>query len=196
MFILIVALALLFVMPPHVDAGEKGPTTSETRPGAASLPSDEQLDALLAARNWDGLVTAFEGVRSDETSVRALDWLDARINSGGGSLLGFLYTRLLWDLPSPQNVNDPDKDPRVRAGLMVLYTLQLIIIDGTSARIKVRPGTGSINFSRTMGPSSSISKRSALNSRQRSSTPRLRSRSAPHRCVRATICCVVAASKR
>src|ERR1700730_5489412 len=47
-----------------------------------------------------------------------------------------------------------------------------------------------------MGPSSSISKRSALNSTQTSSTPRLLSRSAPHRCVRTTICCVVAASKR
>jgi hypothetical protein len=142
MFMLIVALALLFVIPPHVDAGEKpsDPTKSETRPGAASLPSDEQLDALLAARNWDGLVTAFEGVRSDESLVRALDWLDARINSGGGSLLGFLYTRFLWDLRSPQNVNDPDKDPRLRAGLMVLYTLQLIIIDGTKCADQSAPG--------------------------------------------------------
>jgi hypothetical protein len=92
MFILIVAVALLFVMSPQVDAREmvSDPAKSETRPGAASLPSDEQLDALLAARNWEGLVTAFESVRSDESSVRALDWLDARINSGGGSLLGFL----------------------------------------------------------------------------------------------------------
>ena len=48
MFILIVALALLFVMPPPVDAGEKASDTtkSETRL-AAPLPSDEQLDALV-----------------------------------------------------------------------------------------------------------------------------------------------------
>jgi hypothetical protein len=142
MFILMLALALLFVMPSPVDAREKASDTtkSEKRVEVAPLPSDEQLDALLAARNWDGLVTAFEGVRSDESLMRALDWLDARINSGGGSLLGFLYTRLLWDLGSAQNVNDPDKDPRLRAALMVLYTLQLIIIDGTKCADQSAPG--------------------------------------------------------
>src|SRR5262249_3252937 len=88
----------------------------------------------------EGLVTAFESVRSDESSVRALDWLDARINSGGGSLLGFLYSRALWDIGSAQNVNDPDKDLRFRAGLMVLYTLQLIIIDGTKCADQSAPG--------------------------------------------------------
>jgi len=142
MFILILALALLSVMSPQADAREmfSDPAKSETRSGAASLPSDEQLDALLAARNWEGLVTAFESVRSDESSVRALDWLDARINAGGGSLLGFLYSRALWDIGSAQNVNDPDKDLRFRAGLMVLYTLQLIIIDGTKCADQSAPG--------------------------------------------------------
>jgi len=139
MFILIAAVALLFVTSPQADAREI-PAKSETRSEAASLPSDEQLDALLAARNWEGLVTAFESVRSDESSVRALDWLDARINSGGGSLLGFLYSRALWDIGSAQNVNDPDKDLRFRAGLMVLYTLQLIIIDGTKCADQSAPG--------------------------------------------------------
>jgi hypothetical protein len=130
------------VVPLPVDANEKAWDTakSETLPRAAPLPSDEQLDALLAARNWDRLVTAFEGLKSDESLVRALDWLDARINSGGGSLLGFLYSRFLWDLGSAQNVNDPDKDPRLRAGLMVLYTLQLIIIDGTKCADQSAPG--------------------------------------------------------
>jgi hypothetical protein len=142
MFILIVVLALLFVMAPPVYASEKASNTTklETRLGAAPLPSDEQLDALLAARNWDGLVTAFEGVRSDGSLVRVLDWLEARINSGGGSLLGFLYSRFLWDIGSGQNVNDPDRDPRFRAGLMVLYTLQLIIIDGTKCADQSAPG--------------------------------------------------------
>jgi hypothetical protein len=142
MFILIVVLALLFVTATPVDGREKASDTtkSEARLGVAPLPSDEQLDALLAARNWDGLVTAFEGVRSDGSLVRALDWLDARINSGGGSLLGFLYSRFLWDIGSVQNVNDPDKDPRFRAGLMVLYTLQLIIIDGTKCADQSAPG--------------------------------------------------------
>ena len=63
MFILIAAVALLFVTSPQADAREI-PAKSETRSEAASLPSDEQLDALLAARNWEGLVTAFESVRS------------------------------------------------------------------------------------------------------------------------------------
>jgi hypothetical protein len=118
MFILIAVVALLFVMSPQADARDivSDAAKSETRSGVASLPSDEQLDALLAARNWEGLVAAFESVRSDESSVRALDWLDARINSGGGSLLGFLYSRALWDIGSAQNVNDPDKDLRFRAG--------------------------------------------------------------------------------
>jgi hypothetical protein len=142
MFILIVVFALLIVMAPPVDASEKvsDTTKSETGMVAAPLPSDEQLDALLAARNWDGLVTAFEGVKSDESLVRALDWLDARINSGGGFLLAFLNSRFLWDIDSVPNVNNPDKDPRFRAGLMVLYTLQLIIIDGTKCADQSAPG--------------------------------------------------------
>ena len=51
MFILILALALLSVMSPQADAREmvSDPAKSETRSEAASLPSDEQLDALLAA---------------------------------------------------------------------------------------------------------------------------------------------------
>jgi hypothetical protein len=141
MFILIVVFALLFVMAPPVDASEKvSGTKSGTGMVAAPLPSDEQLDALLAARNWNGLVRAFEGAKSDGSLVRALDWLDARINSGGGFLLAFLNSRFLWDIDSVPNVNNPDKDPRFRAGLMVLYTLQLIIIDGTKCADQSAPG--------------------------------------------------------
>jgi hypothetical protein len=192
MFILIVVFALLFVMAPPVDASEKvSGTKSGTGMVAAPLPSDEQLDALLAARNWNGLVRAFDG-----SLVRALDWLDARINSGGGFLLAFLNSRFLWDIDSVPNVNNPDKDPRFRAGLMVLYTLQLIIIDGTKCADQSAPGHRIDQLLEDYGPVIAYLKTKPAKFKQRSSTPRLLLRSAPHRCVRTTMCCVGAASKR
>lgn len=66
-------------------------------PKAGSLEAG--LDALLAARNYDGLGRAvLSDVKDGATAVRALDWLQGRLIAGGGSFVAFLYSAALWRL--------------------------------------------------------------------------------------------------
>lgn len=100
----------------------------------AELPSDAQLDALLAARKWDELAIGLSRARTHEANDRLMNWLGIRINAGDGFFLGFLYARGLWALGNRQKVDDPRKDMRVTAGKMALYTYELIAIDGAKCR--------------------------------------------------------------
>ena len=45
-------------------------------------------------------------------------------------MLGFIYAKDLWDIGEAQKVDDPNKDLRLTAGLITLYTYELIAIDG------------------------------------------------------------------
>jgi hypothetical protein len=104
-----------------------------TQPPAASsadLPSDQDLDALLLAKKWNELGTALSRAKSPESVGRKLDWLQSRLDVGGGSLLGFIYAKDLWDIGEAQKVKDPNQDLRLTAGLITLYTYELIAIDG------------------------------------------------------------------
>lgn len=113
---------------------------SQPQAPASALPSDEQLDALLEAGDWKGLGAALMPATRDEALTRAMAWLHRRIDSGGGSFLGFVYARDLWGLGSALNGNDPMKDMRVTAGLIVLYTFELIRIDGAKCEDRSAPG--------------------------------------------------------
>jgi hypothetical protein len=101
-------------------------------PAAASgdLPSDQDLDALLLAKKWNDLASDLSRAKSPESVARKLDWLQSRLEVGGGSLLGFIYAKDLWDIGDAQKVDDPNKDLRLTAGLITLYTYELIAIDG------------------------------------------------------------------
>ena len=96
----------------------------------ADLPSDQELDALLLAKKWNDLGTALSRAKSPKSVGRKLDWLQSRLEVGGGSLLGFIYARDLWDIGAAQKIDDPNKDLRLTAGLITLYTYELITIDG------------------------------------------------------------------
>ncbi len=101
-------------------------------PAAASgeLPSDQELDALLLAKKWNDLASALSRSKSPESVGRKLDWLQSKLEVGGGSLLGFIYAKDLWDIGEAQKIDDPNKDLRLTAGLIALYTYELIAIDG------------------------------------------------------------------
>jgi hypothetical protein len=86
--------------------------------------------ASTAARDWNAIGAAIVSAKSGEPLVRAMNWLKTRLLSGGGSLLGFLYAPRLWGLGNALKIDDPDQDARVNAGLIVLYTFELIVIDG------------------------------------------------------------------
>lgn len=94
------------------------------------LPSDDQLDALLAARKWNDLVTVLAHAGGPESIVRAMNWERAKIDSGGGFFLGYDYAVKLWTVGNAMKVEDPGKDLRVMAGLITLYSYELIAIDG------------------------------------------------------------------
>ncbi len=96
----------------------------------ADLLSDQELDALLLAKKWNELAAALSRAKSPDSVVRMLDWLHSRLDAGGGSLLGFIYAKDLWDIGEAQKLADPTKDLRITAGLITLYTYELIAIDG------------------------------------------------------------------
>ncbi len=117
---------VMFVAPPGLMAAPP------QQPAAASadLPSDQELDGLLLAKKWNDLGAALSRAQSPDAVVRMLDWLRSRLDAGGGSLLGFIYAKDLWDIGEAQKVDDPGKDRRITAGLITLYTYELIAIDG------------------------------------------------------------------
>lgn len=106
---------------------------------SASLPSDERLDALLAAHDWTGLADALSHAKTNDEAARRLDWLSAKLVAGGGALLGFLYSRDLWSAGQQIKSDDPMGDLRVTAGLFTLYTFMLIAIDGAKCEDQSAP---------------------------------------------------------
>ena len=111
---------------------------------SSSFPSDAELDALLAARNWNGLEAAFsrplvkEQITNDLIS-RRLNWLKARIDAGGGFFLAMFYARDLWGIGNALKVDDPNKDLRSTAALISLYAYEVIVIDGFKCEDRSAP---------------------------------------------------------
>ena len=124
--------AAMLAITPAVAQGQQ-------QPPAATLPSDAELDALLAARNWNAIRVAIVPANSGEALSRSTHWLQTRLLSGGGSLLGFLYATRLWAIGSAMNIEDPNQDSRVTAGVIVLYTYELIVIDGAKCADPTAP---------------------------------------------------------
>jgi hypothetical protein len=81
-----------------------------------------------------------------------MDWLHRKIDAGGGFFLGFMYARDLWLLGSAQKIEDPAKDLRATAGLIVLYTYELIIIDGAKCGDSTAPENRLSQLFRTYAP--------------------------------------------
>jgi hypothetical protein len=134
LFILL-ALAIFSVFALCSVATAQAPSAIARSP----LPSDAELDALLSARNWNGLGAALS--RSDPTSefARKLNWLQTRMENGGGFFLALHFARNFWDTGSTLKIDDPAKDPRITAGLYALYTFELIVIDGARCEDRSAP---------------------------------------------------------
>lgn len=105
-----------------------------------TVPPDDRLDALLAAQDWHGLYQALAPATAGDELLKAMAWMNAKIqSSGGASLLGFIYARDLWGVGNKMKIDDPDRDPRVTAGMIVLYTYELVVIDGTICADRTAP---------------------------------------------------------
>jgi hypothetical protein len=133
------SIAVLLATPAIVQI-EPAVAQERQRPAAGALPSDEQLDALLAARKWDELADALAEARGGDAFGRSISWLKAKIEAGAGFLPVIYYARGLWDAGQSNPVADPDKDPRVTAGFMILYAYALILVDGLKCDDSSAPG--------------------------------------------------------
>jgi hypothetical protein len=125
----LLSIATLLATPAMVQI-EPAAAQEQQRSATHALPSDEQLDALLAARKWDELADALSNATGSEAFLRSINWLKAKIEAGSGFPLVIFYARDLWNAGQSNPIADPDKDPRVTAGFMILYAYALILIDG------------------------------------------------------------------
>jgi len=119
-----------------------GSSFAHEGPQAASstLPSDKALDAMVAARDWHGLGAALSQASDQVSLTRALDWLQAKVTAGGGFMIALMYARELWTVGEAMKLDDPGKDLRVSAGMMMLYAVELIAIDGAKCEDESAPG--------------------------------------------------------
>jgi hypothetical protein len=137
------SIALLLATP-VITTVAPAAAQAQQQPAVGGLPSNEQLDALVAAKKWNELSDALAEVTDADQFARKLDWLKAKVDAGGGLPLVLAYTQGLWDAgQSNSSANpsaDPDKDLRVTAAFMLLYTYALIAVDGVKCEDQSAPG--------------------------------------------------------
>jgi hypothetical protein len=104
---------------------------------AQPAPGDGDLDSLLAAKDWNKLATALS--RPDRDEKVSLDWMKAKLLSGGWYLVSVLYARDLWSIGTQTKVDDPQKDLRLTAGMVTLYTAAVILVDGSKCDDQTAP---------------------------------------------------------
>jgi hypothetical protein len=112
----------------------------QSSPAVHALPSEAELDALLDARKWNDLGAALSNLDGAASFSKSMDWLRTRLDAGGGLMLGMIYARDLWTAGKGQQVGDPANDMRVTAGMITLYTYELIVIDGAKCEDRTAPG--------------------------------------------------------
>ena len=78
--------------------------------------------------------------RPDRDEEKSLEWMDAKLQSGGWYLISVLYARDLWSIGNKAKVDDPQKDLRLTAGIVTLYTAAIILIDGLKCEDETAPG--------------------------------------------------------
>ena len=104
-------------------------------PPADSATYRAKLDGFLAAQDWDGIGVAISHPADNSELLTGLHWLEAKTNAGqGGMFLPTLFAANLWSVgnfpPSAGQTNETGAKLRLEAGIMTLYTYELIVIDG------------------------------------------------------------------
>lgn len=133
---ILIGLAIFSVFAPDISV-----VTAQQPPSnvSASLPSDAELDALLSARNWNGLAAALSRPGQATEFARKLNWLKTRMENGGGLLLPTIYARDLWAIGENLKVADPNTDMRVSAALISFYAYEITVIDGAKCEDQSAP---------------------------------------------------------
>jgi hypothetical protein len=130
---ILIGLAIFSAFALHISVA-----IAQQSSASASLPSDAELDALLAARNWNGLAAVLPRPGPTTEFARKLNWLKTRMDNGGGFFLALEFAREFWDNTGGLT-DDQAKGPRVTAGLYSLYAFELIVIDGAKCEDRSAP---------------------------------------------------------
>jgi hypothetical protein len=104
---------------------------------AQSAPDEGDLDSLLAAKDWNKLRASLS--RPDRDVRESLDWMKAKLLSDGWYLVSVLLARDLWSIGAQAKVDDPEKDLRLTAGFVTLYTAAVILVDGSKCEDQTAP---------------------------------------------------------
>jgi hypothetical protein len=133
---ILIGLAIFLVYTPNISVA-----TAQQPPAnvSVSLPSDGELDALLSARNWNGLGAALAPLGPPSEFARKLNWLKTRMENGGGLLLPTIYARDRWAIGDNLKVTDPNTDMRVSAALISFYAYEITVIDGAKCEDQSAP---------------------------------------------------------
>src|ERR1043166_4493016 len=131
-FSVLAGLAIFLASAPHISIA------TAQQPAAISLPSDAELDALLAARNWNALAAALRRPSPTTEFARKLNWLKTRMDNGGGFFLALEFAREFWENSSGLT-DDQAQGARMTAGLYSLYAFELIVIDGAKCEDRSAP---------------------------------------------------------
>jgi hypothetical protein len=132
------SIAVLLTTPALLPV-EPAAAAEQQHSAASALPSNERLDALMAAKKWNELSEVLAPAEGEDFT-RKLDWLKTKVDAGGGLPLVLAYTQSLWDAGRSNPNADPDKDLRVTAALMLLYSYALIAVDGVKCEDQSAPG--------------------------------------------------------
>lgn len=109
-------------------------------PPAATLPPNATLDALVAAKSWSLLGQLLLKPGPTTEFARKISWLQARMDNGGSFFFALFFARNAWNATKDMKFNDLTTDPRVRmAGVVILYTVELIAIDGARCEDRSAP---------------------------------------------------------
>ncbi len=139
----------------HTPVGAQPPDAKDGAGTAAPAPTPDnaRLDELLGSKDYSRLGQALNSTPLN----RRLDWLKDRLMSGGTVFLAPHYVNALWMAGVRVGETNPDKDMRVTAGLITLYALQVMSIDGARCETPRHRATVRSSSSRASDLSTTIS---------------------------------------
>lgn len=109
-------------------------------PPAASSPKNHaQLDAMLAKKEWEPLLTTLQNANTAEAVEADLDWERLKIYEGAGIIVSIAYMRDLWRVgeATPGQGGDNVKQSAVAIGL---YLDAVMTVDGARCADAAAPG--------------------------------------------------------
>jgi hypothetical protein len=116
---------------PNVIQGDGGRTTA----AAPNLIPEKELDALFAAEKWDEMATAIEQAHDGLPLLRALVWLNQKVEGGAGCFVASQFAKAMW----LQGNLRGNGNEQALAGSLMLYALALIAIDGPKCEDQSAP---------------------------------------------------------